>query len=216
MRHLLLVFTIGTLILSAVTSLTVAPASGPEIYRLDTGDTIRITVWGHEDLTAQVTVAPDGLISLPLIGEIQVRGLALAELEKLVAGQLAEFVREPRVTAALAARRQISVKVFGQVNRPGAFLVYPEASIAELVAMAGGPAKRAALEKVQLLRGGDPNNAEVYPQGKGDKFGEDAAVRGPQLADGDVIFVPETKKIDWERVFFFLGGLLTLKELVKP
>ncbi len=212
MRHLSLVFVIAALVLVTTASL----AAAPEIYRLDTGDTVKVTVWGHEDLTAQVTVAPDGRISLPLLGEIQVRGLTLAELEKLIAERLAEFVREPRVTVALAARRQISVKVFGQVNRPGAFQVNPEASIAELIAMAGGPTKRAALEQVQLLKGGDPNKAEVYPQGKGDKFGEGAAVRGPALAEGDVVFVPETRKTDWERVFFILGGLLTLKELIKP
>lgn len=213
MRHLSLVFAIAALVLAAVTA---PAATAPEIYRLDTSDTIQVTVWGHEDLAAQVTVAPDGLISLPLLGEIQVRGLTLAELEKLITARLAEFVREPRVTVALAARRQISVKVFGQVNRPGAFQVNPEASIAELIAMAGGPARRAALENVQLLKGGDPNNAEVYPQGKGDKFGEGAAVRGPALAEGDVIFVPETEKTDWERVFLILGGLLTLKQLVTP
>ena len=184
-----------------------------EVYRLDTGDVINIFVWGHEELRTQAIVGPDGLISLPLLGEVSIRGCTLAEARQLLATKMAKFIREPEITVILAARRQISVKVFGEVKNPGAFLVYPNASIAELIAMAGGPTERAALEQVQLLKNGDPNMVEIAPQGKDDKFGMGAAVRGPRLDDGDVIFVPETKQIDWQRVFFFLGGLLTLKQL---
>ena len=185
-----------------------------EVYRLDAGDVIDVSVWGHEELRTRATVGPDGLISLPMLGEVSLRGCTLAEARQLLMAKMAKFIREPEITVILAARRQISVKVFGEVKNPGAFLVYPNASIAELIAMAGGPTDRAALEQVQLLKAGDPNTIEIVPQGKNDKFGMGAAVRGPRLDDGDVIFVPETKQIDWERVFFFLGGLLTLKELL--
>lgn len=192
---------------------SVLRAAGEDPYRLDTGDVIAVSVWGHDDLRAQVTVGPDGRISLPLLGEVDVRGATLAEVDALTTAKFAEFVRDPQVTVVLVARRQISVKVFGQVNRPGAFLVNPDASVAELIAMAGGPTKRAALERVQVLRGGDPNAAEPCPQGKDDKFGQ-AAVRGPVLAEGDVIFVPETRKIDWQFVLLILGGLVSLKQLL--
>ncbi|MGE5528842.1 MAG: polysaccharide biosynthesis/export family protein [Patescibacteria group bacterium] len=183
-------------------------------YRLDAGDTILITVWGHEDLRTQATVGPDGRISLPLLGEVDVRGTTLAELRQMLTARWAEYIRDPQVTVALAARRQISVKVFGQVNRPGSFQVYPDASIAELIAMAGGPTKRAALEAVQVLPGGDPDRAVKVPQGRNDKFGVGEAVRGLQLSDGDVIFVPETRKVDLTLIITILGGLLTLKELL--
>lgn len=202
------------LVFCASLGLAFTPEAEP--YRLDTGDVLRVTVWGHEDLSAQVTVAPDGRISLPLLGELTVRGATLAEVERVVTAGLAEFVRDPQVTVALVTRRQITVKVFGQVNRPGAYQVNPGASIAELIAMAGGPAKRAALEAVQLLRGGDPEKVQVVPQGKGNRFGKGAAVRGPELFDGDVIFVPETTGIDWEFVIMILGGLYTLKQLLTP
>ena len=186
-------------------------------YRLDTGDVIRVSVWGHTDLGAQVTVGPDGRVALPLLGEVSVRGATLSEVEAQTAAKLAEFVREPQVTVVLVARRQISVKVFGQVNRPGAFLVNPDASVAELIAMAGGATKRAALEQVQLMKGGDPGTTEILSQGKDDKFGLGLVVTGgskPLLSDGDVIFVPETRKLDWQFVLGILGGLLTLKQLV--
>ncbi|NLG84038.1 MAG: polysaccharide export protein [Firmicutes bacterium] len=198
------------------TSLGSASPPAPEPYRLDTGDVLRVTVWGHDDLTTEVTVAPDGSISLPLLGTLVVRGATLVEVERMVAEGLVAYVRDPRVTVALVARRQITIKVFGQVNRPGAYQVNPGASIAELIAMAGGPTKRAALENVQLLRGGDPEKVQVVPQGKGNRFGKDVAIRGPELFDGDVIFVPETTGIDWEFVVMILGGLYTLKQLLIP
>ncbi|MGE5551906.1 MAG: polysaccharide biosynthesis/export family protein [Bacteroidota bacterium] len=193
------------------------PIAGAEVdkYRLDTGDVIRVSVWGHEDLGVQVTVGPDGRVALPLLGEVSVRGATLSEVEAQTTAKFAEFLREPQVTVVLVARRQISVKVFGQVNRPGAFLVNPDASIAELIAMAGGATKRAALEQVQLMKGGDPARAEILPQGKDDKFGlVSQGGSKPQLADGDVIFVPETRKIDWQFLLGILGGLLTLKQLI--
>ncbi len=191
-RRILVFFCLLT-VLTGLSGLLLA--EGGDTYRLDTGDVITVTVWGHDDLKAQVKVEPDGRVSLPLIGEVEVRGLTLAELQQLLATKLAEYVRSPQVSVSLAEQRQISVKIMGEVNRPGAYLINPEATLPELIAMAGGPTEAAALEGVQHLKGGNPEAAAIIPLGAGAKFAASAGTIRIQLADGDVIIVPKAKKV---------------------
>jgi polysaccharide biosynthesis/export protein len=194
--------------------LAVVGRAEDSVYRLAAGDQIRISVWSQDDLLVEVALDPDGRVALPLLGEVAAAGLTLPELTEVITSGYAEFIRSPQVTVVLVARRQISVRVIGEVNKPGTYLVRPEASIAEAIAVAGGPTKRAALEKVQLFPSGSPGEIQVIPQGKANLLGQQSAERSPALADGDVILVPETTKIDWQELLMILGGILTVKQIL--
>ena len=66
-------------------SLSFAEEITQEIYRLDTGDKVKITVFGEDDLSGEIEVDGSGSLSLPLVGEVKAQGLSLREMEKQIA-----------------------------------------------------------------------------------------------------------------------------------
>lgn len=110
-----------------------------------------------------------------------------------------------------AARRQILV--LGQVKNPGVYSLPAGARVMDALAMAGGPQERAALEAVGIYRDGSMDGSELVAMGKDKVLFSGDASENPLLDAGDIVYVPETKKPDWTKIFGFLGGLKTFKDL---
>jgi polysaccharide export outer membrane protein len=110
-------------------------------YRLGAGDSIGVQVYQSPDLSLESRVSESGTISYPLIGNVQLGGLSLAEAEKTIADALRSggFVRAPQVNIALKQVRGNQVAVLGQVNRPGRFpLDTVNTRVSDMLATAGG------------------------------------------------------------------------------
>ena len=130
-------------------------------YRLSTGDVISITVYGEEDLKREkVRLTDAGTISYPVLGEIQVRGKTVGELEKFITeGLRGTYLVNPRVAVTIDEYRPYFIN--GQVTNNGSFPFQPGLTVRKAVSIAGGFKERASLSKITIVRDGDASNKQV-------------------------------------------------------
>lgn len=120
-------------------------------YTLGPGDKIRITVYEHADLSGNFTVDDSGRLSLPLIGGIDVKGMSLPELEKIISQHLLDNdILNPKVSAGLLELRPFCV--LGEVRNPGCFSYIHGLTASRAVALAGGYTYRAVKNKFVITR----------------------------------------------------------------
>ncbi len=124
-------------------------ASGP--YRLDSGDKLRIFVYGQTSLSRIYTVDNEGFISVPLIGGVKARGATTRSLEGTIRSRLGgEFVRDPHVTVDIQQYRPFFI--LGEVRSAGQYPYLGGLTVDAAVAIAGGYSERANERKVQITR----------------------------------------------------------------
>jgi polysaccharide export outer membrane protein len=127
----------------------VADTDGP--YLLDTGDRLRIFVYGQPNLSRQYTVDHGGMITVPLIGAVHARGLTTTALEKAIRGKLgAQYVRDPQVTVDVAQNRPFFI--LGEVRNAGQYPYVSGMTVETAVAIAGGYTERASDRKFRITR----------------------------------------------------------------
>ena len=136
----------------------------------------------------QVVVRPDGVITVPLLNDVQVVGLSTLELGNLLSEKLKPFVTEPQVTIVVKAIRSRRVYLVGQVARPGAMPLNGKRSVMELLAEAGGLTQYAKAKGIYVIRN---NNGKTLKM----PFNYKEALKGNVKADfevaaGDMIVVP--------------------------
>lgn len=123
-------------------------------YTLGAGDSLRIVVYGDPDLTREIRVAEDGMITLPLIGEIAVGGLTTIQSEKRIAEQLKRggFIANPQVSVLILEFKSKTVSVLGGVLKPGRYPITHPTDIKDIIAEAGGLTADAS-EIITVVRG---------------------------------------------------------------
>lgn len=124
----------------------VAPGAVPlfvePTYTLDSGERLRIVVYGQEGLTNTYVIGPTGSINMPLIGNVTARGLTTSQLAGVVTSKLrAGFIREPSVSVEIDAYRPFFI--LGEVTVPGQYAYVPNMTVETAVAIAGGFTPRA-------------------------------------------------------------------------
>ena len=181
----------GTAIVVAISlifALSGTAASEPPStsYVLGPGDLLEVSVWGYPDLTRLATVAPDGVIALPLVGSISAARLSVERLTELLTKAYAEYIVNPRLMVTVKEYRKVHVSLLGQVTRPGAFDLPLGTSLLDLLAAGGGPTEAAALREAQLLRPGQPPLLVDLTKAMA---GE--AAQNVRLTGGETLVVPE-------------------------
>jgi len=147
-------------------------------YLLDSGDKLRVVVFGQENLSRVYTVDGGGFISMPLIGAVQARGLTTFALERAIASQLrTKYVKDPKVTVEIQTYRPFFI--LGEVKNPGQFAYVNDLTVQTAVAIAGGYTERARESKVKVTR--RMNGQEVTF-----KVGRDY-----NILPGDTVYVTE-------------------------
>ncbi len=127
----------------------VAETDGP--YLLDTGDRLRIFVYGQPNLSRQYTVDHDGKIAVPLIGEVPARGKTTSELQGIIRSRLgAQFVKDPQVTVDVQQNRPFFI--YGEVKLAGQYPYVSGMTIETAIAIAGGFTERASERQYRLTR----------------------------------------------------------------
>jgi len=125
------------------------PAEGA--YALDSGDKLRIVVFGQDGLTNSYGVDAAGSITMPLIGAVRARGLTVAELSAAIEARLRQgYIREPHVAAEIEAYRPFFI--LGEVSFPGQYPYVANMTAETAVAIAGGFSPRALRTQVDLSR----------------------------------------------------------------
>lgn len=127
----------------------VADADGP--YLLDSGDRLRIFVYGQPNLSRSYTVDHAGRITVPLIGEVNARGLTTSALERTIKSRLgSQYVRDPQVTVDILQNRPFFI--LGEVRNAGQFPYVSGMTVETAVAIAGGYSERASTRRFRVQR----------------------------------------------------------------
>ena len=198
-------------------------------YKIAPGDELSIQVYRHGEISTEAIVPSDGIVSLPLAGELDVADLTLAEAAKAATQKLEKYIRNPQVTTHMLryngpkpmGNPQVSIDlirltgqrffVLGEVRSPGVYPLSGPIHLLDAVAAAGGLRDDAKSSSVLLVRSGGPETkpeTHVYDL-------DDAVKRGiqeanPELRRGDVVYVPETAM---SKVGRFFGHI---ERIVRP
>lgn len=164
-------------------------AALPADYRVSAGDVVSIVVFPVDEYSREVTVQPDGMIELPLLGGVLIKGLTAKELQLLLEQKYSKFVAGPKVTATVRRFSGRRVAIIGEVKSGGYYEYRDGLRVLELVSMAGGLTDMAKASRTKVLR---------QTEGKLESFELDVADilegktdRNPQLSPGDTIYVPK-------------------------
>jgi polysaccharide export outer membrane protein len=158
-------------------------------YVIGPGDLLDISVWKDEALTRSVTVLPDGMISFPLVGEVQAGGKTVAGLKKELAERLSRYVPDLTLTLEVRQVNSMLVYVIGKVNAPGRFALNTRVNVLQALAMAGGLNPFAKKDDIRIFRNGE-GKTEVYPFRYGEVSEGKRLEENIELRRGDLIVIP--------------------------
>jgi polysaccharide biosynthesis/export protein len=132
-----------------------APAAEPVIeepaYRLDSGDKLRVVVFGQEGLSNSYSVDAAGMITMPLIGPVPARERTTTGLSRAIAEKLRNgYIREPHVAVEIEAYRPFFI--LGEVTAPGQYPYVANMTAETAIAIAGGFTPRAEKKTVEVSR----------------------------------------------------------------
>lgn len=130
---------------------TATQLDAPQEYTLDTGDTVRVTVYGDETLTNGYTVTDKGTIAFPLIGQVAARGRTIVAVERTITELLANgYMISPKVSVEVATYRPFFIE--GAIARSGQYAYVYGMTARAAIATAGGFAEYADKRKVSVYR----------------------------------------------------------------
>ena len=205
MRKTIATVLLVMLLLSGACPAIAAGESASANYKLRPGDILAITVLGYDEFVPPANangptgflVRPDGRFSFPLIGEVNVQDVTVAELTEILRVRLSEYLLEPRVTVNLGRLGGTRVYVLGEVVKPGSYEIDKARSLLDAISAAGGPTKDAAKRNVYVVQ---RNNPDKYRKvnllailTKGDMSQNIA------LSEGDAIYLTSNNRIVFAR-----------------
>jgi len=165
------------------------PGIDNEEYRLGPGDKLRIEVYKDAQLSQSVQVRPDGMITLPLIGDLDAASHTPIELRDAITASLKEYVTNPTVTVIVVEALASQVYVMGEVTHPGTMALHGPTTILQALAMAGGFKEFANTKDVKVLRPkGGGTSVETLRFNYKDVVNGDA--KPFYLRSGDTVIVP--------------------------
>jgi protein involved in polysaccharide export with SLBB domain len=155
-----------------------AAAAANPVYKLGTGDKVRIIVFGETNLGGEYVVDGSGFIRLPLVGQLKAIGLTVGEFEQEMITLLKDgYLIDPRVSVEVTNYRPFYI--MGEVNKPGEYPYVSDMSVLNAVALAGGYTYRANQSSVYIRRNGDATEQSM------------PADQNSKINPGDIIRVRE-------------------------
>jgi polysaccharide biosynthesis/export protein len=163
-------------------------------FLLGPEDVLEITVWRNQDLSRQTVVRPDGMVSMPLIGDVLASGMTATQLAAKIADKLKEFKESPAVSVSVKEVNSYNVFILGEVQKPGKYQLKTHTSVLQAIALAGGFTLYASKNKMQVVTAevnGDGRPHEVRIPVRYDQLLSGKGERGNfVLKSGDIVVVP--------------------------
>lgn len=166
-----------------------ASAVSDPAYRLGPEDGLEISVWKDETLKSTALVRPDGGISFPLVGDLQVAGKTAAEVRTEIVSRLARFVPDAEVTVSVVRVASYRVYVIGRVNKPGDFAVGRPIDVLQALTLAGGMTPFAVEDEIRIIRRDGARQVSIPFDYARLRKGGDLS-QNITLRSGDVLLVP--------------------------
>jgi polysaccharide export outer membrane protein len=165
----------------------VAPAR--DAYLIGPEDVLSIVFWKEKDLSGDVTVRPDGKVTLPLLNDIQAEGRTPDELRDAIKEAARTFVEDPNPTVIVKEIKSRRVFITGQVDKPGPYVLNGDTTVLQLIAMAGGLREFADGANITIIRKG-PEGTAVHAFNYRDVLKRRGLAQNIQLKPGDTVVVP--------------------------
>ena len=165
-----------------------------DVYRIGVDDIVQVSVWRNPELGITVPVRPDGMISVPLVGDVAAGGRTPPEVSKDIQEKLATYVRDPQVAVILTDLRSHEylsrVRVTGAVRQPISIPFRPGMTVLDAVLAAGGVTEFAASDRSDLYRK-NADETRTYPVHLDRILNRGDLSTNYPVSPGDVITVPE-------------------------
>jgi len=169
-----------------------AQVDSQEEFRLSAGDVIQVKFFYNPELEDVIELRPDGMISMPLIGELSVEGLSITEAREKLEQAYTGILRQPEITIQVREYASQKIYVGGEVMRPGMVSLRGELTVLDAIMEAGGHKRTGSNKTVVLVRKGDdgkPIQRKLYLYGND----SEPAAAGLALRAFDVVLVPESR-----------------------
>ena len=167
-----------------------APGVRPESYVIGAEDTLSIFVWKEPDMSKSVPVRPDGMISLPLVGEVKAAGYTPLQLQDVLSEAMKKYVSDPQVTVIVEKVSSLSFNIVGEVNHPGYYPLTRRMTVLDAIAMAGGFRDFAKSKKIYVLRTAANGSQERLPFNYKQVIKGENPQQNIELQPRDTIVVP--------------------------
>lgn len=187
-------------------STTLAPSptvETPLAYRVGAPDGLTISILPEPAIEAAVQVRPDGVITVPLIGELTAGGRTIPEIAAEIEQRIARYKRDPHVSVALVGAESTDIVILGEVGRQGSFPLVKQTRIVEAIGQVGGTTAFSSDRRIRVIRTVDgvtkilPVNLHAIRNGD--------LSTNLMLEPGDFVYVPPTL---WARFGYALNTLL--------
>jgi polysaccharide biosynthesis/export protein len=172
-----------------ITPAAVTPAAPREAYLIGPDDVLSIVFWKEKDLSGDVTVRPDGKVTLPLLNDIQAEGRTPDELRDAIKEAARTFVEDPNPTVIVKEIKSRRVFITGQVEKPGPYLLNGDTTVLQLIAIAGGLKEFADGRNITIMRKGR-DGVTVHPFNYRDVLKRRNLEQNIELKPGDTVVVP--------------------------
>lgn len=124
-----------------------AVVSAEDTYEIGPGDILRVLVLGQPDMSGQMPVDPEGMLTFPILGKVKASDMTAQELERKLTTLLADgYLKRPEVSVTVSEYRSQRVYVTGEVARPGIYALKADRSLLALLGEAGSPTAAAGHE----------------------------------------------------------------------
>ena len=170
-----------------------AGASQPGVageYVIGAADVLRVTVWRNPELSVEVPVRPDGMISVPLVNDVQAEGVTPTALQAVLTDRISEYISNPVITVVVLQVNSKRAHVLGEVIRSGPVSLETDMRVLDAIASAGGFSPFANKKKIRIIRTTNGSEQEH-------RFDYHAFLKGKApdtnllLRPGDTIVVPD-------------------------
>jgi polysaccharide export outer membrane protein len=173
----------------AATTAAASAAAVPSDYVIGAEDVLGVLFWREAEMSGDVAVRPDGMITLPLVGDIKAAGLRPDALRDTIQQAAGKYLTDPNVTVVVRQLNSRKVFITGQVQTPGAHPLTGPRTVMQLIALAGGLNEYADSEHITIMReeGGKTRSFKFNYKdvSKGKKLEQNI-----QLKPGDTVVVP--------------------------
>jgi polysaccharide biosynthesis/export protein len=169
--------------------------SGPSVdvppeYVIGPQDVLGINFWRDADMTGDVTVRPDGRITLPLIGDLTAAGMTPEALKTAIHTAASKLIEDPAITVIVRQINSRKVFITGQVATPGAHVLTGPLTVMQLISLAGGLTEFAKKKDITVMRTEANGKQVVLPFNYSDVAKGKSLSQNVVLKPGDTVVVP--------------------------
>ena len=203
-------------------SLTASAANAQNTtdYIMCPGDVLQVVVYGHEDLSTPMTagatnspyvVRPDGKVSFPLIGDVDVTGKTVAQFREELANRFSQYLVTPSISVNVMKLGTTRVYVLGEIKRPGLYELEKSHKVIDALAKAEGFTEKAAKKNVFLVRAGSTEVQKLNVNNYLTKADQKANV---VLNEGDCLYLTSNHKVVFSKdIMPFLSAAYYVSEI---